>query len=535
MELPQFSRRCFDWKAKHGQFRPAGGRNGGSLLALGPNPSLAEEMPANSLVKKENQDSPVFPLGSGYNMRKLHKQRRREYQSQMTSEDPFSGFSCSDLVQYICSEVSASRTSSDKLLPSLEVTSRLIQKKFWELASEKPLSDDILLLLQPKLSWLLVHKHWNFVIQHVIALASPRQLETICQLLRGRVVDLSSDSIGCRILCRICEEAHSSEAALVLLLELAEPMHAFLHNANLCFVLQKILEHFPDFPGMDDLLLRCTSEEQRQTSFAVDLLAVACDHGRLKAQHFQEIMAWRHFRSLQEGGRKERIIYEGAHAYSLALESEEVSEQGQEASRSFSCIEEASSGTLSHESISYYVVHPVYYPFFDGYGNLIGMVQGPLLALGVRQMRTSEHPSARESPKAPEAASFSLTWELCRKAARSFFHKEGLKPLGRQKNATIVHLGFQSHGSLRFGLGLHVLEKTSELFVASLCLKLHAGSLTRGVALSFTTSAFDGEPSETSSPILHDFSSSEVYVLTEASFFLHEVEEKKVSIVASFG
>jgi hypothetical protein len=197
-------------------------------------------------------------------------------------------------------------------------------------------------------------------------------------------------------------------------------------------------------------------------------------------------------------------------------------------------MEKTSSGTLAHESVPYYVLHPVYYPFFDGYGNLIGMVQGPVIALGVCQMRTSEHPAAEESPKAP-AGSFSLTWELSRKAAPSFFQKGGLQPLGRQKNATIVHLGFQSRGSLRFGLGLHVLEKTSELFAVSLCLKLHAGSLAGGVALSFTTSTFDGEPSETASPCFHDFSSSEVYVLTEASFLLHEVEEKKVSIVVSFG
>ena len=136
--------------------------------------------------------------------------------------------------------------------------SLLSQRCLWMLAQSNVWSDDVLALLDVLIDMSLDH-NWNFLVQHLVALCNDQQLSAICSCLRGCVTKLARNNIGCRVLCRICEQAHTSLDALELLKELSTDLLTHIEDANAIFVIMKILENFTDFPGLDEVLQNCAS------------------------------------------------------------------------------------------------------------------------------------------------------------------------------------------------------------------------------------------------------------------------------------
>jgi len=132
------------------------------------------------------------------------------------------------------------------------------QRLLWKVAQRNAWSDEVLLFSDHMVA-MATDPHWNFVLQHIVTLCDARQLDLICARLSGRAVELSRHRIGCRVLCRICEQGKFSGAAFRLLTELASDISEHIEHRYSNFVVTKILEHFEDFPGMDAALHSCAA------------------------------------------------------------------------------------------------------------------------------------------------------------------------------------------------------------------------------------------------------------------------------------
>ena len=169
--------------------------------------------------------------------------------------------------------------------------SRLVQRLLWALAERREWSDEVLLLLSEDAVKLSMDKNWNFMVQHIVTLCDPVQLDVICILLRGHADELARHRIGCRVLCRICEQAHASAGARALLLELACDLSVYVDDENANFVVLKLLENVESFPGMDETLRLCC-ERPEKSRRVVGLLAEASEMQRLDAGHMEALLAW---------------------------------------------------------------------------------------------------------------------------------------------------------------------------------------------------------------------------------------------------
>ena len=132
------------------------------------------------------------------------------------------------------------------------------QKLLWRVAARSEWSDEVLLFSDHVME-MAVDPNWNFLLQHIVTLCDIRQLEVVCSRLSGHVCKLARHRIGCRILCRICEQGKFSEATFQLLLELASDISEHITHSFSNFVVVKILENFQDFPGMDAALMSCAT------------------------------------------------------------------------------------------------------------------------------------------------------------------------------------------------------------------------------------------------------------------------------------
>ena len=137
-----------------------------------------------------------------------------------------------------------------------KVNSCRCQLLLWKVAQSNDWSDEVLLFSEHVVA-MATDPNWNFLLQHIVTLCDARQLDVFCVQLMGRVVELSRHRIGCRVLCRICEQGKHSEAALQLLSELASDISEHIKHRYSNFVVIKILESFEDFPGMGAALQTC--------------------------------------------------------------------------------------------------------------------------------------------------------------------------------------------------------------------------------------------------------------------------------------
>ena len=145
--------------------------------------------------------------------------------------------------------------------------SRRCQQLLWQVAASGGWSDEVLLLGGGDAMQMAVDPHWNFLLQQVVTLCTAGQLEVFCARLSGRVLELSMDDIGCRLLCRICEQGKFLEAARQLLEELANDISELIVHKYGNFVVVKIMENFVNFPGMEEALL-ATAQRCRFCGFA---------------------------------------------------------------------------------------------------------------------------------------------------------------------------------------------------------------------------------------------------------------------------
>lgn len=150
----------------------------------------------------------------------------------------------------------AASTNPDLSSRELMANSCLCQTLLWKTAEQNKWSDFVLFFSEP-LARMAKHRHWNFLAQLIVTLCDSHQLDVFCTSLFGQACELSQDEMGCRVLVRICEQGRFSEAARRLLEEVAsEISERFTHKYS-THVMIKILETFPDFPGMRSALMSC--------------------------------------------------------------------------------------------------------------------------------------------------------------------------------------------------------------------------------------------------------------------------------------
>jgi hypothetical protein len=136
-------------------------------------------------------------------------------------------------------------------------TSRRCQQLLWQVAASGGWSDEVL-VFGDHVMQMAVDPHWNFFLQQVMTLCTAGQLEVFCARLSGRALELSKDGIGCRLLCRLCEQGKFLEAARQFLEELASDISEVILHKYGNFVAVKIMENFVNFPCMEEALLTCT-------------------------------------------------------------------------------------------------------------------------------------------------------------------------------------------------------------------------------------------------------------------------------------
>jgi hypothetical protein len=105
------------------------------------------------------------------------------------------------------------------------------------------------------------HMSWNFLVQAIVVVSPPAFLESICVGLRGKCLQLSSDPVGYKVLCRICEHGSHLPEARKLLRELVDGALALEKiRGYSSYVLGKVIDRLEDFPDLEPLLRKSVSE-----------------------------------------------------------------------------------------------------------------------------------------------------------------------------------------------------------------------------------------------------------------------------------
>lgn len=155
------------------------------------------------------------------------------------------------------------------------------------------------------------HRSWNFLVQAIVVVCPPAFLESICIGLQGKCLQLSSDPVGYKVLCRICEHGGHLPEARKLLRELVDGALALEKIRGFSsYVLGKVIDRLEDFPDLEPLLCKSVSEawvsgrrgwrhvlcratERGKLSFAAPSgEAVACSSGGDANNRQLKILRW---------------------------------------------------------------------------------------------------------------------------------------------------------------------------------------------------------------------------------------------------
>ena len=206
-----------------------------------------------SSLKGGDQDAVVFKSTDGGQkiLSKLRRSRSRrgEVMQQLFKNQSRMEGGIADIVQLYHSSLGLS--SGEQKANSCQC-----QQLLWKVAQRNDWCDEVLLFSE-HVQAMATDPNWNFLLQHIVTLCDARQLDLFCVQLKGRVAELSRNRIGCRVLCRICEQGKHSEAACRLLSELASDISEHIEHRYSNFVVTKILENIENFPGMDAALQTC--------------------------------------------------------------------------------------------------------------------------------------------------------------------------------------------------------------------------------------------------------------------------------------
>ena len=378
---------------------------------------------------------------------------------------------------------------------------RLVQHFLWVKAEQGAWSADVLDLLDGKnILDLCMDMHWNFVVQHIVALCDSEQLDEICLRLQGNADRLARHRIGCRILCRICEQGCASPKVHTFLSELLHKLFSYVDDVNGNFVISKLIENFECFPGREDVLLMCARQPDK-SRFAIHCLAEAADLQKLKEVHLETLLAWPGLEAFKHGNVQEQILYEAVQAYDQqkkAVEKEERSTEADSPSAASAGLQPTVSDARSTSDqvglmagLSWCWV-PAYINFFDVTGQYLGCYQhGYQLCQVYSQwwapVSTSPKDGGEAQEDEPEPESFlgspavdalalrsgstskveHLSWEITKRNAVRL----------RKNSPTVLHLGKRAYGDCIFGLDLVALQhiSTNELLFYKASLKLLKG------------------------------------------------------------
>lgn len=400
--------------------------------------------------------------------------------------------------------------------------SRRCQQLLWQVAASGGWSDEVLVLGGGDAMQMAVDPHWNFLLQQVVTLCTAGQLEVFCARLSGRVLKLSKDDIGCRLLCRICEQGKFLEAARQLLEELASDISELIVHKYGNFVVVKIMENFVNFPGMEDALLATTQRfrfcgftctgimSDRLTTFlfeglhqlglgesskpvhrcwthgvTLSVLLKASERGQLRAVHYEAIAARRDFETLKTFRTHGKELYAAtlSHLTSSIEQGEEKEMPG-----------EVNLAPLQESfPLVCYACHPVFCNYYTPEGAFIGaLFQGYQVVGSVGSVGTVIFPQQTEQPAVPEPSGSSpqrVTWTGRAREVKKIFH--GGPPT--------VHLGVAPFRGQRYSLDLvpdfQAKKEDGQVFYRAAIKRLGASADSITVMLSF----------EGQLPMHHDF------------------------------
>ena len=265
---------------------------------------------------------------------------------------------------------------------------------------------------------------------------------------------------------------------------------------------------------------------------------------KMRAQHFEALLAWEGFEALQNGGIQEQIIHQASLVYAREKQTccKKMKEETpysaiteQTALESTAASQESEATTLpvaTWPMAPVFLCTPVYVNCFDVYGQFLGcFVQGYQMSQAMqpvptidRQQDTSlttldtsdaspaspDSPAAPDAPASPDSADteddlvsessyFSeLLWELPRRHAVRL-HQQ-------RKAPTVLHLGKKQFHGQTYGLDLVTLLSAS----TSEALHFHA-------SLKLLDAPESGEAylvcfGKENLPVYHDFSTCQVCV-----------------------
>jgi len=121
----------------------------------------------------------------------------------------------------------------------------------------------------------------NFVLQKVIAFAGIELIAWICSHLRGDVVSMACDRAACRIVCRLIEQCQYFSCIRDLLSEMQGRLLIVAKHHYGHYVIEALVEHWPAFPGLNDLFQSCVDLTLNRRSHTFWILVRAIELGRL--------------------------------------------------------------------------------------------------------------------------------------------------------------------------------------------------------------------------------------------------------------
>jgi hypothetical protein len=133
--------------------------------------------------------------------------------------------------------------------------------RLWDLVETGRWSDAEAEAWLPRAVELAFCKQGNFALQLLLSLCTSPQLDALAGALRHKAVTLARHAVGCRILCRVAEQCYREPAAGALLAELSPHLRQLAGHPFGNFVVQKLLEHAPELPGLDAMLRSCVYGE----------------------------------------------------------------------------------------------------------------------------------------------------------------------------------------------------------------------------------------------------------------------------------
>ena len=129
-----------------------------------------------------------------------------------------------------------------------------VQNQIWKLVLAGDLSMTCLRGFMDDPRRMVFDENDHFIVQKLVMIASEDLLKWMCQKLSGEAIYMSKSKYACRVLCRMISQSFCSESVKSFLLEFQNHLESLASDAFGNYVVQDLIEYYPDYPGLEGLL-----------------------------------------------------------------------------------------------------------------------------------------------------------------------------------------------------------------------------------------------------------------------------------------